>query len=636
MRKDFADAFAAEGEGTCEVLDKLKARSLDALDLALEDVPEGSVRERYGYVKERVLPLLTKLEDSGEREAALEDTAQKTGLKLAHLRKALSEAEEQARSSSVPDESENESLGTAPAAGTERHERAMDILTCPNILEEAAKDMEAIGHVGERNTKKLALICALSAKSGKPIQPSTHAQSSAGKNALWDATLSLLPEEMVVRRSGLTAKALFRTEANLKGAVLYLQEVAGSEDANYSIRVMQSDGRLEYEATEKMPDGGMKNVVYQTEGPTVIVQTTTKNHLHPENETRVFPIYIDESEEQTGRIVKSVLKDATGQGVNDTDRERVRHKWQDAIGLLEPGKVVIPYAERIEIPNSPIRIRRDARRLVDVVRVIAWLHQHGRERDEVGRIVATEEDFHTALALVSESLTRAWRTLTPAEETVLKAITELPEQLRTRGFRRRDLKVPNISDRRIKEVLKSLTDTGYLDCDGRQGPQGYSYTVAREAEEVSLGISLRPSPDKEENAANDDNSTGREAFARYRPIPDTEREENLSGQLGATGRNGNRPVESNDLQEKFSIGRSGDYKEEEEKSRECSVINIPDNQKSKERSQAVAEGLHRLLEEHPEYLKRRPGQIACRLHMGRYTLFVPTDEEVEAVIEEVP
>lgn len=121
-----------------------------------------------------------------------------------------------------------------------------------------------------------------------------------GQNALWDATLSLLPGEMVVRRSGLTAKALFRTEEDLKGAVLYLQEVAGSEDANYSIRVMQSDGRLEYEATEKAPDGSMKNIVYRTEGPTVIVQTTTKNHLHPENETRVFPIYIDESEEQTG------------------------------------------------------------------------------------------------------------------------------------------------------------------------------------------------------------------------------------------------------------------------------------------------------------------------------------------------
>jgi hypothetical protein len=447
----------------------------------------------------------------------------------------------------------------APDIGPERHAAASRLLESPDLLQEAAADVERLGHVGERTAKKLALICALSAHSGRPIQPSTHAQSSAGKNALWDATLSLLPEEMIVRRSGLTAKALFRTEADLKGAVLYLQEVAGSEDANYSIRVMQSDGRLEYEATEKAPDGSMKNVVYRTEGPTVIVQTTTKNHLHPENETRVFPIYIDESEEQTGRIVQSILKDAAGAGVSGADRERIRERWHDAIRLLEPDlEVVIPYARRIEIPNSPIRIRRDARRLVDVVRVIAWLHQHGRERDEAGRVVATEEDFHAALRLVSESLTRAWRTLTPAEETVLAAIDELPEQLKNRGFRRRDLKVRGVSDRSVKDALKSLADTGYLDCDGRQGPQGYSYAVAREAEAVSLNIFLRPPPGREESPAKEHDATGREAFARYRPMPNTEHENEGHREAGATGRNGRRPVEPRDLQEERANGRTGD------------------------------------------------------------------------------
>ncbi len=91
---------------------------------------------------------------------------------------------------------------------------------------------------------------------------------------------------------------------------------------------------------------------------------------------------------------------------------------------------------------------------------------------------------------------RAWQTLTPSEERVLEAIRRLPEIRRTRGgFKRRELKVKEVSDRRVKEILKSLTDTGYLDCDGRAGPQGYTYTLVRDAEEISLGISLRPSPE---------------------------------------------------------------------------------------------------------------------------------------------
>jgi hypothetical protein len=301
----------------------------------------------------------------------------------------------------------------------------------------------------------------------------------------------------------------------------------------------------------------MKNVVYQTEGPTVIVQTTTKNHLHPENETRVFPLYIDESEEQTSRIIGSILTEATGKGPSGAEKQRVRQRWQDAIRLLELEEVVVPYADRLKIPNSPIRIRRDARRLLDVVRVIAWLHQHRRERDEDGRILASEEDFHTALSLVSESLMRAWQTLTPAEETVLRSIKNLPDQLLGSGFRRRDLKVPGVSDRRIKEVLKSLTDTGYLDCDGRAGPQGYSYTVAREAEEVSLGISLRPAPDSQVNRVFAGNSIGQDAYARCRPMPDTEEGVDGYREAGATGRNGHRPTKSADLQEELSIGRTG-------------------------------------------------------------------------------
>jgi hypothetical protein len=502
------------------------------------------------------------LQKAGSRERYARKAADLYSMDGARLERALNEVctrrseEVAAAEKTAQDEADDSHEGSE--ISPERRAAAMQLLESSDLLEEAAADMERLGHVGELSTKKLALICALSARSGRPIQPSTHAQSSAGKNALWDATLSLFPEEMVVRRSGLTAKALFRTEVNLEGAVLYLQEVAGSEDANYSIRVMQSDGRLEYEATEKAPDGSMKNVVYRTEGPTVIVQTTTKNHLHPENETRVFPIYIDESEEQTGRIVESILKDAAGHGVGGTERERVRERWHDAIRLLEPGlEVVIPYAERIEIPTSPIRIRRDARRLIDVVRVIAWLHQHGRVRDDVGRIVATEEDFHLALRLVSESLMRAWRTLTPAEEAVLSVIEKLPDNSKSRGFRRRDLKVKGVSDRRVKEVLKSLTDTGYLDCDGRAGPQGYSYTVAREAEEISLGISLRPSPDTEESPANREKTSGRGAFARYRPVPDGAREDDGYQEAGVTGRNGHRPKETADLQEEHATGRTG-------------------------------------------------------------------------------
>lgn len=544
--KDAAALFAAQGEESKSVIESLKERSQDALDLALAEAPRDSARTAYAYAKEQVIPLVAKLEDEGERDAALEDGAKALGLKITQLRKTLRE--------NIKHDSKNDEIQQSdkPQPGTPRHEAAMAFLKERDLLERSAMDMERLGHVGEYRTKKLAFICALSARAGRAIQPSTHAQSASGKNALWDAVLSLFPPEMIIRRSGLSAKALFRTKVNLKGAILYIQEVAGSESSDYTIRVLQSDGRLEYEATEKMPDGSMKNVVYTTEGPTVIVQTTTRNHLHPENETRVFPIYIDESEEQTRRIIESALKEAAGDGIKEEERGKILRKWRDAIQLLEPGEVIIPFAQQIEMPSSSVRIRRDVRRLLDVIRVITWLHQYQREKDSEGRIIATEVDFHSALELVSDSLARAWKTLTPAEQKTLEAIQSLPEEKQTEGFKRRDLKISGVSERRLKEILRSLSETGYLDCDGRTGPQGYTFTVARDPENVSLGISLVSSPDSKQPDERKGYRLGESSS------PDNAQSPEVADYqaLGANGRNGNCPINVPAFQQIDSIGRT--------------------------------------------------------------------------------
>jgi DNA primase len=486
------------------------------------------------------------------------------------LRRALSDValyfkdqEQIAKSKAEENTEDDDSPGApdAPEVGSERYEAAMELLQDSRLLARAAVDMKRLGHVGEGRNKQLALVCAVSARAGVPIQPSTHAQSSAGKNALWDMVLSLFPEEKVVRRSGMTAKALFRTSVDLRGAVLYIQEVAGSEDADFSIRILQSDGRLEYEATEKMPDGSMQSVVHTTEGPTVVVQTTTKNHLHPENETRVLPIYIDESEEQTERITRSILRCAAGEAPDDEESTRLRQRWHDAIRLLEQQDVVITYAKRIRIPRTPLRVRRDANRLMDVIRVVAWLYQHQRARDARGRIVAEESDFHTAMRLVSGSLNQAWQSLTPSESKMLDAIRKLNPHLRDKGFKRRDLNVRGISDPQQKRALASLESSGYLECDHRQGPQGFTYTLARDSSEVPLGISLEPITNDpmiryEESPANRAKKADPKPMIRYKPIIESDELDTPSGSSAHSGSSGNGPIEAADLQEKLSIGSS--------------------------------------------------------------------------------
>jgi hypothetical protein len=143
--------------------------------------------------------------------------------------------------------------------------------------------------------------------------------------------------------------------------------------------------------------------------------------------------------------------------------------------------------------------------------VISWLHQRGRTRDQRGRIIATEQDFRTALALVEEPLKRSWRALSPAEERVMGAIKALPEEMRQKGFRRRDLAVEGAQPRMVQEVLASLASTGYLDCDRRGGSQGFTYTLTRDPEAMTLGISLEPPDDA---AGEDEGTRGSRGIAR--------------------------------------------------------------------------------------------------------------------------
>lgn len=59
---------------------------------------------------------------------------------------------------------------------------------------------------------------------------------------------------------------------------------------------------LKYETTEKI-DGQYVTRSIEKDGPTGFFTTTTKPQLFDENETRTFSLFVNESEEQTKKIL---------------------------------------------------------------------------------------------------------------------------------------------------------------------------------------------------------------------------------------------------------------------------------------------------------------------------------------------
>jgi hypothetical protein len=159
------------------------------------------------------------------------------------------------------------------------------------------------------------------------------------------------------------------------------------------LRELMSEGILRYPVVQKI--GGHLVTEYVIKhGPVVFMVTTTKAALHPENETRMLSLEVDDSEEQTRRVLK---KQARMMGHNVGPDESIYHPWQDFQRLLrilgkkrDGWKVLVPFADALAglIPPRATRLRRDYPQIIAAIKAHALIHVYRRKENERGEIVA--------------------------------------------------------------------------------------------------------------------------------------------------------------------------------------------------------------------------------------------------------
>jgi hypothetical protein len=121
--------------------------------------------------------------------------------------------------------------------------------------------------------------------------------------------------------------------------------------------------------------------------------------LHPENETRLLSLTVRDTPAQTRDVLRSM---ATEDDVDDVDLG----PWLSLQEWLASGcaEVTIPYGQALAeaIPPRAVRLRRDLRALLGLIRSHALLHQATRHRDDRDRVVATIEDYAVVRDLVDD------------------------------------------------------------------------------------------------------------------------------------------------------------------------------------------------------------------------------------------
>ena len=375
------------------------------------------------------------------------------------------------------EESNAEASGSPPPMTDTERAEALAFLRRRDLLDQAAKDVDALGFVGEDTNKRLLYLVAISRKLPDPLSAIVLSQSGAGKSGITEVIEKLTPPEDVVLFTRLTPQSLYYTEPGfLDKKLVIVEERYGSMEADYSIRVLQSRKKLIAAAPIKDPQtGNMRTKVFTVEARAAFIEATTASAVNHENATRCFELTMDESPEQTRRIHERQRLMRTERGLDlRREAEAITRRHWNAQRLLEPLPVVIPFADRLTFPSSWMRTRRDHARFLNLIEVSAFLHQHQRERRN-GAVLADVADYAAAYALaasvLAETLSDVKKPLREAYERIRSLSTEGDGTISRREIREA-LAVP---DSTVRRWLSDLVDFEYLviaNADGAKPGQG--------------------------------------------------------------------------------------------------------------------------------------------------------------------
>ena len=294
----------------------------------------------------------------------------------------------------------------------------------------------------------------------RPVSIALKGPSSGGKSFTVESVLRFFPGEAFHALTAMSDHALAYSNEPLKHRHLVIYEAAGmaSDFATYLIRSLLSEGQLRYETVEKTRDGLTPKLI-EREGPTGLIVTTTSLRLHPENETRMLSLTVSDTREQTAAVFRALANGGTQTA--DLSQWQALQKWL-ATSTCE---VDIPYAARLAdiVPPIAVRLRRDFKTVLTLIRAHALLHQASRQKDADGSIAAEIADYASVRELVAELVAEGVdSTIKPEVRETVEAVADLLEDDRAEVTQADIKKALKLDKSAVSRRVAAAVDAGIL------------------------------------------------------------------------------------------------------------------------------------------------------------------------------
>ncbi|MFZ1705289.1 MAG: CHC2 zinc finger domain-containing protein, partial [Saprospiraceae bacterium] len=254
---------------------------------------------------------------------------------------------------------------------TEQEKKAaIAYLKDPKLMTNTLADIVKSGIVGETQNALIAYLAYTSRKREKPLHIICLGASGTGKTYLQEKISELIPEEEKIEITTLSDNALYYFgREELKHKLILIEDLDGAENVLYPLRELQSKRKISKTVTLKDNKGNLKTITLEVEGPVCVSGCTTRERVYDDNANRSILLYIDDSPEQDKKIMEYQQRASAGQintGVEATIREQLKNVQR----LLQPIKVINPYAEIIDLPQEVFKPRRTLMLLLSFIETV--------------------------------------------------------------------------------------------------------------------------------------------------------------------------------------------------------------------------------------------------------------------------
>jgi len=354
----------------------------------------------------------------------------------------------------------------------------IEFLEQKGLLQELNKLIEKAGIIGEENSRLLLFLIIISYLNKNPLHALVQGSSGSGKTHIISRIADLMPQEDVLRFTRITESSLYNWgEFDLFQKIIIIEDLDGlKEDALYALREFISNQVLRSSVTIKDKKGNNKSSHKIVKGQFSSLSATTKGETYEDNMSRSFLLAVDESKEQTQRIIEYQNRRNAGE-IDRNEQEKAIGFVQKLVRNLKYYEVINPYATKLQLPEKVHKIRRLNEMYQAVIKQVTFINQYQREVKN-GFLITEIEDIEQATEVLFESIVLKVDELDGSLRQFYERLKKYVKNENQEFILREIRQEFNISKTQMFRYIQALTELDYIKQTGGFSNKGIKYKIS--------------------------------------------------------------------------------------------------------------------------------------------------------------